>query len=570
MVIKTSSSYLFLFFVVTVIVSGQKPGTVIELITAKDSLEFESLVIEAEKRLIIEEYEEAEELFRSALEVNGESAALNFKLSRSLINREKQKDAVPYAVKSVELAPDNKYYALSLARLYKSTGATTESAQVYEGVIAEFPEDQNALYELAELYQITGEKQKMFAIFDLIEQRFGVQEEIVRERQRLLMREGKIDQVAAEYHKLIEGYPNEANYRIELISFLIQHKKIEEAEKEIAIYESQEAFSSRVTLFKSEVAWVKGERVQALALLETAFKTPTIKFQTKFEILSNYLTSQMMPSEKIAIVSIAKGLAQQYKEEFKANAFVGDLLFQTGQPKEALDYYLKATEIDAGNFSVWQNVLNIEASLGNTEWLIIHAEKALEYFPNQALLYYYAGTGYLIQQDFRRSTRMLETGRKYTSDPKLLTTFFGQLGDAYHGAKEVEKSYKSYEKALENDPENDHVLNNYSYFLSIENRKLEKALKMSTKLIEMHPDNPTYLDTHGWVLFVSGEFKKAKKYLEKAANLEVDGTIVEHFGDVLYKLGQVDKALEQWKKAQDLGGTSDQIDRKIMDEKYYE
>ena len=267
---------------------------------------------------------------------------------------------------------------------------------------------------------------------------------------------------------------------------------------------------------------------------------------------------------------IAVSLAEANPKEYKAQAFVGDLLFQNGEKENSVIYYLRAVEISPANFSVWQNIINIEAELNNYDSVLVHSERALEYFPNQALLYYYAGTSHLINNDYQKSVRSFEQGKKYTIDPDLLTIFYGQLGDAYNGLSQHEKSDASYDKALENKPDNDHVLNNYSYFLSLRKKDLVKALEMSTKLVAQHPENPTYLDTHGWVLYIDGQYKESKKFLEKASNLKEDGTIIEHYGDVLFQLGEIESAIEQWERARSLGDTSDKIDKKIADKKLYE
>ena len=68
------------------------------------------------------------------------------------------------------------------------------------------------------------------------------------------------------------------------------------------------------------------------------------------------------------------------------------------------------------------------------------------------------------------------------------------------------------------------------------------------------------------------DFAKAKIYLEKAVenNINKSGTIVEHYGDVLYQLGDVAKAVEQWKKAKTIGGTSHNLDQKISQQKLIE
>lgn len=565
-----SQIYFFLFVTSMLGFSQKRKSDVVIPQTQKDSLTLEAVLIDAEKHLILENYAKALESFQVALGMNSESATINYKIAEVLSKSNEGKKSLPYGLRAIELDEENKYYRLALARIYKSVGFHIDAAKTYEELLELFPAEESGLYELAELYQLSGRTDDMFRTFDKIEAELGVKEEIIRERQRILMKEGKVNLVIDEYQKLIDAYPNENSYRVEFISFLIQNGKLQEAESEIASYEISESASSRVTLLKSELSWMKGEREVALSLLAEALETKTIDFETKFQIVSNYLTMTSNTSDREKLTEIAQNLAEQYQDEFKAQAFVGDLLYQSGKNEEAVSYYLNSLRISPSNYSVWQNIINIEADLNQYDSVVIHSEKALEYFPNQALLYYFAGAGHLILKDYKKSVRMLEQGRKYTVDPSLITVFYGQLGDAYNALQEKEKSYRAYDKALQSQPNNDHVLNNYSYFLSLDKKNLDKALAMSTKLVELQPDNATYLDTHGWVLYVSGKFKESKKYLEKAASLEEDGTVIEHYGDVLFQLGSVAEAIEQWEKARDLGEASELIDKKIADRKLYE
>ncbi|MEP1033869.1 CDC27 family protein [Ekhidna sp.] len=550
--------------------SQRKKKDVIIPLTQEDSLKLEGVLVEAEKQLILENYAKALENFNVALGMNTESAATNFKIAEVLAKSNEGQKALPYGLKAIELDPRNKYYRLGLARIYQSIGFYMDAAKTYEGLLEFFPSEENALYELAELYQLTGRRDEMFRIFNQIEAQLGVKEEITREKQRIYMKEGKLDDVIAEYDKLIDAYPNESSYKAELINFLIQNKRLNRAEEAITDYEATESFSSRITMMKSELAWMKGDRESSIKLLSKAFETNSIDFNAKFQIISNYLV--MSPDAEIRgkLTQIAIQLADQYQDEFKAQAFVGDMLYQDGKSQDAVNYYLRAVRLNASNYSVWQNILNVEADLNQYDSVVIHAERALEYFPNQALLYYFAGTGHLINNDYRKAVRMLDQGRKYTVDPNLLTVFYGQLGDAYNGLQENEKSYQAYDKALENGPNNDHVLNNYSYYLSLENKNLDKALEMSTRLVEQHPNNPTYLDTHGWVLYTTGKYKESRNFLEKAATLDEDGTVIEHYGDVLFQLGEVEEAIKQWERARDLGSASELIGKKISDRKLYE
>lgn len=80
------------------------------------------------------------------------------------------------------------------------------------------------------------------------------------------------------------------------------------------------------------------------------------------------------------------------------------------------------------------------------------------------------------------------------------------------------------------------------------------------------------MDTYAWILFQSDKFNLAKEWLEKAIKTggEKNGIILEHYGDVLFKLNEVEKALEYWKKSKASGRSSEKIDKKIADKNIYE
>src|SRR5690606_40887698 len=100
--------------------------------------------------------------------------------------------------------------------------------------------------------------------------------------------------------------------------------------------------------------------------------------------------------------------------------------------------------------------------------------------------------------------------------------------------------------------------NNYAYFLSLDKKDLEKAKSMSGKLVAKFPNNATYLDTHAWVLFQLKEYEEAIKFMKKALDhqSEPSGVMLEHYGDILFKLGNKKGALEYWKEAQLLDDVS--------------
>lgn len=125
------------------------------------------------------------------------------------------------------------------------------------------------------------------------------------------------------------------------------------------------------------------------------------------------------------------------------------------------------------------------------------------------------------------------------------------LGDLYFNANEDAKGYVAYDSALVYNPSNVSVLNNYAYNLSLEARDLDRAEEMSRVTITKEPTNSTYLDTYAWILFQKERYDEARLYMEQALKADTTASAVlsEHAGDIWFKCGLVDEALDFWKQA---------------------
>jgi Tfp pilus assembly protein PilF len=146
------------------------------------------------------------------------------------------------------------------------------------------------------------------------------------------------------------------------------------------------------------------------------------------------------------------------------------------------------------------------------------------------------------------------------------------MGDAYNQLGNDAKSDEAYENVLKIDPDNDYVLNNYAYYLSLRKENLDKAAEMAKRATELRPNSPANQDTYGWVLYQLGNYEEAEVWIGKAiANEEeASGVILEHYGDVLWQLGNREDALEYWLKAREKGEGSEFLEQKIEEQKLIE
>jgi tetratricopeptide (TPR) repeat protein len=205
--------------------------------------------------------------------------------------------------------------------------------------------------------------------------------------------------------------------------------------------------------------------------------------------------------------------------------------------------------------------------------LTLDSEDCIDYFPNYPLPYFFAGIGNFQIRDFVKAKAFLESGKDFVvNNNALLEQFYSTLGDTYNELGNYAASYSAYDKVLKINPENSIVLNNYAYYLSLRSLDLDKAKEMSAKSVELDPYNSSNLDTYAWVLYKMEDFDLALQWINKAYNNggENSGAILEHYGDILFKLGKVSEANEYWLRAKETTGYSDYLDKKIKMQEIYE
>lgn len=194
-----------------------------------------------------------------------------------------------------------------------------------------------------------------------------------------------------------------------------------------------------------------------------------------------------------------------------------------------------------------------------------HEPQLVQAYKQKAIAYNWLGEG-------EKSFQTISLGIANVNDGKDKAQLYNLRGDLNHNLGHTKEMYSDYDSTLMHDPENISVLNNYAYFLSLEDRDLERALAMSGKTIESEPFSSTFLDTYAWILFRMKRYKESLEYMEKALRyLDSDNPeIYEHYGDVLYMCGEKEKALEYWHKAVQMNSESKTLDKKIREQKYLE
>ena len=533
----------------------------------------EALFVEGVKFVLLEDYPKALERLLKAYALNPDNAAINYKIAEANLLSGNLRDATNYAAAATRLDPHNAYYYLLLAQVQASQKQYDAATKTYATLIRQVPKSGNYLFNLADLYLAQSRLPEALTTLDQAEKEFGQVDEISFKKQQIYLKQNKLDLALAEGDKLIKANPTENRYVLAQAEMYASNNRLPDAERVARQALRLDPDNPQAHLILAEVYRQQNQVDAAAQQLRQAFASPSLDIESRVRILVGYI--KQLPSPMEAVNQLARDLAgstiKNYPKDAKSYAVAGDIQTLTNQKKEARNTYLQALRYDNSKFQIWQQVVLIDAELNQTDSLLIHTDRALELFPNQASLWFYNGVAQLLRKQPQKGVKSLEYGRKLVADnTELLGQFDAQLGDAYHELHENEKSDAAYDAALISDPNNVQVLNNYSYFLSLRGEKLDKAKQMSGKVVKQFPANDTYLDTYAWVLYKLKDYAGAKANLEKALLTTKDASVIEHYGDVLYQLGEQDKAVAEWQRARKIGPTSELLERKLKDRKLYE
>ena len=543
-------------------------------LSEKDDIAIKHLLIKATTEKVLGNYEEAEKIYLECLKIDSKSAVTYFELSGIYLFKRDEEKAIESAEKSVEFNPENDWYKTNLAVIYQEARMYEKAAELYEVLITSHPERSEYQFTLAEAYLYQGKIKEALKVYDAIEEILGPTEELTIHKHRLYLRLGQTDNAIAEIQKLIDQNPADVRY----YGFLAELYENEGDEaKALEIYKKMieiDPSNGRVNLALYEYYRYHGNQEKAMEQLFLAFENPTVDIDAKMQIMLQFFTnSERNEKVKKQAYELADVLIRVHDNEAKSFSMYGDFLSRDNKLAEALAMFKKATSIDPSKFPIWSQIVFLESDLMEFDLLEEDSRQAIEYFPTHPTFYFFNGIANIQLKNYTAAIESLNTGKEMVFDnAQLQAEFYQYLGDAYHANKEYKKSDESYEKSLEYNRYNPYVLNNYSYYLSLRKENLDLAEKMAKEANNQAPLNASFMDTYAWILFLQGNYAESEALLKRAIENDEnnEGTILEHYGDVLFKLDKVDEAIQYWLRAKETGTASELIEQKIAEKKYIE
>ncbi len=566
---------LFLFISIVSCKTSQKAASASgKQLSGRERLEFENTFFDADKEKILGNYDLAETDFLKALRIDPTSGAAMFELANIYTFQNNKKLALQYSKKAALADPNNIWYQLLYIESLKDNKMPAEVVAAYQKLLKKYPERVDFYYELANAYLYESKPAEALKVYDKIESLTGVTEDASMQKIKIYKAVNNSEKAVIEVQKLIKAFPKEGKYYGilgELYQDKGQNEKALQAYNDLLKADPENAF---VHLSLADYYKKNKQNDKAFSEVKIAFKNKELDIDTKVKILLSYYTLTEFSSDlKADAEELCRILIEVHPDDAKSFSIYGDFLYRDKKFEDARTQYRKAVAIDKEKYALWNQLLIIDSELNDYYSLLKESKEAMELFPSQPLPYFFNGASNIQLKNYKEALTALIAGKEYVFDNKpVLTQFYSSIGDALNQLKNYPASDSAYNKALEVDSNNVYVLNNYAYYLSLRNVNLEKAEAMSKRSNQIVPNSSSYQDTYGWILYQMKKYDDAKVWIGKAIENggSANGTLLEHYGDVLFKLGETEKSLKYWMDAKKASGTTDLIDKKIADKKLYE
>lgn len=544
------------------------------LLSEDEQNEFEYLFIEGLKQKKLGNLQNAVSIFSRCLEIDSNSAVAMYEMANIHYANKDLTSASLLLEKAISINPENEWYKLLLAEIYRQRQQFDKAAELYTGLSNQQPDNLEYLYSKAVLMGMAENYEGAIEAYNTLEKKTGLSEQISVAKQQIYMAWEKPEKAFDEINKLIDSNPEEPQYyglRAELYQQLGDSiNALKNFNKILEIDPNNGFVHFSLASFYLE----QDDKEKAFEHIKKAFSSEELDAETKIQ----YYMMQTGDAENSdwsneQIDQLLDILHETHPDDNRMYTIYAENLMRQGKIDEARNYLREYLKTDKDNFVIWQQLLFMDNDLMDFENLYSESKEAIELFPNQAVLYALNAVASLQLKKYEEALNVIEEGEVYVLDNQSLKIQFELYkAEANYNLDKVEEAFKAFDKVIKLDPDNYMAINNYAYYLSIRGEQLEKAERMSGRVVQANPENPTYLDTYAWVLFKRKNYQLAKFYIESAINNggAENAVLLEHYGDILYKLGETEKALENWKKAKALGDGTEVLDQKIKESRFIE
>lgn len=546
---------------------------------------FDYYYMEAEKCRLAGDYASAAELYQHCLDIRPDAPEAIYSLSLIQFYLRQDSLGIQRLRLATELDSKNPWYLETLASVYINQRDIDSAIPVLEKIASLQSRRSDVLSELAQMYKNAGRSQDAIDALNRIELLEGKSAQLSIEKYALYLDLKEKEKAFAELQSLCDEFPHEMNYKVLVGNQYLQSGELKKA-KQIYDEVAKVAPSNHHLLLSMLAYYEEAKQPEKYAhLRDSLLYDSNGNSELRTALMRDYIDKAQRDSTlKEPMENAFQYILSQPQHDTQLLMLRASYLIHIKAPdSDVMDVMKKILEVDPSNALAMSRLLQYYALRNDYTNMEDICRHGVNYHPEELGYHFYLGVALVQQKKTKEAIDVFLQGlRTRTSDtpPSLVSDVFSILGDEYFEEKMEDQAFAAYDSALVYQEDNISCLNNYAYYLCLQNRELDKAEEMSYKTIKKEPANKTYLDTYAWILFSKKEFTEARIYMDRVispeatdekllSDDEATAALLEHAGDIYYHCSEPEKALRYWQLAQEKGGTdTGTLTKKIKQKKY--
>lgn len=474
--------------------------------------------------------------------------------------------ALYHAYRAFAADSTNKWYTENYATLLVAKRQYTRAIPIFRRLMRLDPKSLQPYHALAILYGSSGMPYSAIAILDTAERRVGYNPYLAEIQQQLLLDTRQYDRAIEAGRRRVAEHPYDGQVRTSLAMAYDAAGRDSLARATLDEAFRLDTTNVVTTTLIADYYYSKGDERRMLDYEERLLRNANLDIEDKLRRLAIHTSNIAFYGKNyLRLGAIIRGLAIDNPNHPKVVEAYASHLIAGGEYTMALEYMRRHLHDEATTAENYITVLQLEHYLEEAELLALDMQQGLMRFPDSFELLSFAGFLRSEGGDHEGAIVIFEEGVDRATTDVERSNMWGYIGDVYHDMGDDKRAFKAYRKALKYNADNILVLNNYAYFLSLIDSDLEHALQMSARAVELEPNNASYVDTYAWILHRLGRNEEAKSVMRQALSIsgQRDSSLLAHYGDILWALGEKFMAETYWQKAVERGYDEQEMQQHI-------
>ena len=538
---KRSSIILTLLFLILCLSSCKNQEKAVKQPNDND-IKVAQLVIDAATQRELGNLEKASSLYKEVIRFQPNNSLAYYQLAAIDFESKNIASAIEYNQKAIELSPKNHWYRTQLAEIYLLTNQTDKAAEQYREIIELQPEVTEYYSELVGIYVNANEINKAIEIANLLEKRQGINEYCSMLKYNIYKSQNQHEKAIKEIEILSKEYPSNVAYLSILAQYYLNNEKEEKALNLMKKVEEIDSNNVENIVALMEIYYKKGDMPSAEIYIDKLCRTTKMGFEEKNQIILGLYKAKV--DEDIETlrnyIKHLETMLNMYPEEGRLWQFLSIGYMRTFRMDEAYQACKKAVEYGVRDMDLYKRYIITQQFRAEDEERIKTCDDAIKLYPRECIFYIVKGYSLVNLKEYEKAIETLEKSLKYAKQQSDYIDIYSNLAEAYYRIENKDRAFEYFEKALEKDTNNLMVLNNYAYYLCLENIELDKAEKMSKQTYDAQSYNITFADTYAWILFAKKDYQNAKMILDNFLSEQEtwSETVKEHYQKILEALNQ--------------------------------